>query len=76
MGRTRALRLAMPDACRLLGGSATMLVIAGVIEGSFSQLSSKSVPYGLKITVALLLLSAVLPYLGGLIRLRPHGEPT
>ena len=76
MGRTRALRLAMPDACRLLGGSATMLVIAGVIEGSFSQLSSKSVPYGLKITVALLLLSAVLPYLGGLIRRRPHGEPT
>jgi uncharacterized membrane protein SpoIIM required for sporulation len=66
-GRMRALRAAMPDACRLLGGAASMLVIAGLIEGSFSQFSSKTVSYGLKITVALLLLAAVLPYLAGLL---------
>jgi uncharacterized membrane protein SpoIIM required for sporulation len=72
-GRTRALRSAMPDACRLLGGAVTMLVFAGMIEGSFSQFSSKTVPYAVKIAVALLLLSAVLPYLGGLIRWQRPG---
>ncbi|MFP4055243.1 MAG: stage II sporulation protein M [Candidatus Brocadiia bacterium] len=56
----RALRPALAD---LLVGTATFLVLAGVIEGSFSQVNEPTVPYALKIAVALALFAALLCYL-------------
>jgi hypothetical protein len=44
-------------------GAALTLVLAGIIEGSFSQFSSKTVPYPLKIAVALLLFTGLMTYL-------------
>lgn len=52
IGRSAALRLGAPPALRLLATAAGMLVIAGLIEGSFSQFSAKTIPYWFKITVA------------------------
>ena len=39
------------------------LVLAGIIEGSFSQFSAKTVPYALKISVAVLLFVGLMTYL-------------
>jgi hypothetical protein len=38
---------------------ALVLVAAGLIEGSFSQFSSKTVPYAVKISVAVLLFTGL-----------------
>ena len=48
---------------RMLGVAAITLVMAGLIEGSFSQFSSKSIPYALKIAVAAALFSALCAWL-------------
>jgi uncharacterized membrane protein SpoIIM required for sporulation len=62
-GRPEALRRAFPPAWRILVTAALLLVMAGVIEGSFSQLSAKSVPYGFKIGFALALFAGMLAWL-------------
>lgn len=62
-GRATALRAAFPSVWRMLLTTAVLLVFAGLIEGSFSQFSSRTVPYGVKIGFALLLFGAVVGWL-------------
>lgn len=52
MTRQAALRRAFPVVWRMMVATALTLVLAGLIEGSFSQFSAKTFPYPLKITVA------------------------
>jgi hypothetical protein len=40
-----------------------VLVLAGLVEGSFSQFSARTFPYPLKIAVAALLLAALMSWL-------------
>ncbi len=47
----------------LLAGSAHMLVLAGIIEGGFSQITQPVIPYFLKILFACVLFAALLAYL-------------
>ena len=63
LSRAAALRRAMPQVWRMMVGVMLFLVVAGLIEGSFSQVSAKTVPYSLKIAVALVLLVALMAYL-------------
>lgn len=58
-----SLRRAFPDLRRMLLGSAAILVLAGLIEGSFSQFTRKSFPYPLKIGVAVALFVLLMGYL-------------
>jgi uncharacterized membrane protein SpoIIM required for sporulation len=58
-----ALREAMPDVARMLLGVMAILVVAGLIEGSFSQFTAKSFPYGVKIAVAGAELGLLVAYL-------------
>jgi hypothetical protein len=44
-------------------GAALTLICAGIIEGSFSQFSAKTIPYALKIAVAVLLFIGLTTYL-------------
>lgn len=64
-GRACAVREAFPSVWRMLVTSAVLLVFAGLIEGSFSQFSSRAVPYGLKIAFAAVLFLAMLGWLFG-----------
>jgi uncharacterized membrane protein SpoIIM required for sporulation len=64
-GRTAALREAFPAVFRILSACAVLLVCAGLIEGSFSQMSARSVPYAVKIAVAAALFAAMLAWLFG-----------
>ncbi len=63
--RATALREAFPTVWRMLVGTCAALVVAGMIEGSFSQLSAKTVPYPLKIAVAAILFAALTFFLFG-----------
>ncbi|HWM90858.1 MAG TPA: stage II sporulation protein M [Thermoanaerobaculia bacterium] len=63
LSRGASLRRAMPRVWRMMVGVMLFLVAAGLIEGSFSQFSAKTVPYSLKIAVALVLHVALLAYL-------------
>jgi uncharacterized membrane protein SpoIIM required for sporulation len=63
LSRAAALRRAMPRVWRMMVGVMLFLVVAGLIEGSFSQFSAKTVPYSLKIAVAAVLHVALLAYL-------------
>jgi hypothetical protein len=47
----------------MMVGVMVVLVFAGLIEGSFSQFSAKTVSYALKIAVAVILHAALLAYL-------------
>jgi uncharacterized membrane protein SpoIIM required for sporulation len=58
-----ALREAFPSVWRMMLATALVLVLAGLIEGSFSQFSSRTFPYPLKIAVAALLLVTLLSWL-------------
>lgn len=58
-----SLRAAMPDIRRMMLGTAALLVVAGLVEGSFSQFSSKTFPYALKISVAGVLFLLMVSYL-------------
>jgi uncharacterized membrane protein SpoIIM required for sporulation len=62
-GRRGALRAAFPAVFRMVLTAALLLVFAGAIEGSFSQLSAKSVPYVIKISAALVLFAAMVYWL-------------
>ncbi len=58
-----SLRRAFPDLRRMLLGTAAILVFAGLIEGSFSQFTSKTFPYPFKIGVAITLFILLVSYL-------------
>lgn len=64
-GRASALRDAFPAVFRMLAACAALLVCAGLIEGSFSQLSARSVPYAVKIAVAAALFATMSFWLFG-----------
>jgi uncharacterized membrane protein SpoIIM required for sporulation len=64
-GRSRRVSLSevFPSVWRMLIATVTILVLAGLIEGGFSQFSSQTFPYGLKIGVAVVFLSLLVGYL-------------
>jgi uncharacterized membrane protein SpoIIM required for sporulation len=61
--RGSALRRVLPNVWRMLIGTMLILVFAGIIEGGFSQFSSKSIPYSIKISMAALLFTGLMIYL-------------
>ncbi|HEX3128831.1 MAG TPA: stage II sporulation protein M [Thermoanaerobaculia bacterium] len=63
LSRGASLRRVFPKVWRMMVGVMLFLVVAGLIEGSFSQFSAKTVPYSLKIAVAVVLHMALLAYL-------------
>jgi uncharacterized membrane protein SpoIIM required for sporulation len=58
-----ALKAVMEDIWRMMIATACVLVVAGLIEGSFSQFTAKTIPYPLKIAVAAGLFLALMAYL-------------
>jgi uncharacterized membrane protein SpoIIM required for sporulation len=58
-----ALRAAFPSVWRMMVATALVLVLAGLIEGGFSQFSARTFPYALKIAVAVILLAALMAWL-------------
>lgn len=58
-----SMRLVLGDVWHMMIATACVLVVAGLIEGSFSQFTAKTLPYSLKIAVAFGLLVALLAYL-------------
>ena len=62
-GRPAAVRRAFLPCARLLGVSVFLLVLAGTIEGSFSQFSARLVSYPVKIGVAALLFLGLVGWL-------------
>ncbi|HKP94369.1 MAG TPA: stage II sporulation protein M [Fibrobacteria bacterium] len=63
-GAGRRLRAAAPDAAVLMGGIASMLVWAGIVEAFFSQYHYPILPYWIKITFGCAELTALILYLG------------
>lgn len=63
LSRAAAVRRAFPAVWRMLVATALTLILAGIVEGSFSQFSSKTFPYPLKISVAAMLLAGLIIYL-------------
>jgi len=63
LSRGASLRQVLPSVWRMIIGAALVLVLAGVIEGSFSQFSARTFPYVLKISVAVLLFGGLMSYL-------------
>ncbi len=63
LGRRKALELAGRDAMILLGGATATLALAGIIEGTFSQMHEPLLPYPLKIAFAVVLGTAYAGYL-------------
>jgi uncharacterized membrane protein SpoIIM required for sporulation len=70
-----SVRRAFPDLRRMLLGTAAILVLAGLIEGSFSQFTNKTFPYAFKISVAIALFVLLVSYLF-VRRGAPAGERT
>ena len=63
LSRGASLRQVLPSVWRMIIGAALVLVLAGLIEGSFSQFTARSFPYVLKISVALILFIGLMAYL-------------
>jgi uncharacterized membrane protein SpoIIM required for sporulation len=63
LSRRASLQRVLPSVWRMILGTMLILVLAGLIEGSFSQFSAKTFPYALKIAVAALLCAGLLSYL-------------
>ena len=63
LSRGASLRRALPAVWRIMLATAMALVFAGLIEGSFSQFTGNTIPYGLKIVVAILLFTGLMLYL-------------
>ena len=57
------LRAARPQLVDILIGTSTLLVIAGIIEGGFSQINEPTLPYWFKILVAASLFGVLIAYL-------------
>lgn len=73
LSRGASVRRVFPRVWRMMVGVMLILVIAGFIEGSFSQFSAKTVSYAIKIGVAAALHVGLLLYLF-LPRQRPQGD--
>ena len=58
-----ALRASFPSVWRMMLATGLVLVLAGLIEGSFSQFSRRIFPYPLKISVAVLLFLGLMGWL-------------
>lgn len=58
-----ALRAAFPSVARMLVATMVVLVLAGLIEGSFSQFTARSFPHALKTSVAVVLFALLLAWL-------------
>ena len=58
-----SLRQALPSVTRMLLTTALVLVVAGLVEGSFSQMSAKTIPYALKIAIAVVLFAMLFAWL-------------
>ncbi len=65
LSRKTAIRDAFPSVYRMLCMVVAMLIVCGLIEGSFSQFSSKTVSYDIKIGVAIALFVSLNAYLFG-----------
>jgi uncharacterized membrane protein SpoIIM required for sporulation len=63
LSRGASLRRVLPAVWRIMIATAIALVLAGIIEGSFSQFTATTFPYPLKIGVAVLLFGALMFYL-------------
>ena len=63
-GLRRRMRAAAPDAAVLVGGLATMLVWAGIVEAFFSQYHYPILPYWVKISFGCVELAGLILYLG------------
>lgn len=63
LSRGASLRRALPEVWRMLVGTMLTLVLAGIIEGSFSQFSGRTFPYELKIAVSVFLFLSLMFYL-------------
>lgn len=63
LSRGASLRQALPDIWRMMTGTMLTLVLAGIVEGSFSQFSSRAVPYAVKVGVAVLLFLGLMSFL-------------
>src|SRR6185369_12294946 len=63
LSRAASLRRALPAVWRIMIATAMTLVLAGLIEGSFSQFTANTFPYGLKIGVAVVLFAILMLYL-------------
>ena len=61
--RDASVRRVLPAVWRMMIGTAITLIMAGIIEGSFSQFSAKTIPYSLKIAIALVLFAGLMVYL-------------
>jgi uncharacterized membrane protein SpoIIM required for sporulation len=60
-----SLRIAFPAVAHMLMASICVLVVAGLIEGSFSQFTAKTIPYEVKMGVAAILFIALMTWLFG-----------
>ncbi len=60
-----SLRRALPSVWRMLLLTALVLVAAGLVEGSFSQMTARTIPYPAKIAVAVLLFGGLAFWLFG-----------
>ena len=69
-GRAAAMQTAGKDAVTLLIGATVTLLLAGAIEGTFSQLHAPVLPYGVKIAFACILTAV---YWGYLLLWSPRG---
>ena len=58
-----SVRAAFPSVWRMLLTTCLVLVAAGLIEGSFSQFSAKTIPYSMKIAAAAILFMGLFAYL-------------
>ncbi len=72
LSRAAAVRRAFPSVWRMMLATALVLVAAGLIEGSFSQFTARTVPHGVKIAVAVALFVLLMVYL--FVRGRRKGE--
>jgi uncharacterized membrane protein SpoIIM required for sporulation len=61
--RAASVRRVLPSVWRMIIGAALTLILAGIIEGSFSQFSAKTIPYSLKIAIAIALFAGLMTYL-------------
>lgn len=60
-----AVREALPAVARMLAGTAAVLVLAGLIEGSFSQFTARTFPHAVKTGVAAVLFALLVIWLFG-----------
>ena len=61
--RRAALRSSFPSVWRMLVATALTLILAGIVEGSFSQFSGQTFPHELKIAVAIILFASLIMFL-------------